>query len=61
MAVVIIPAAKEEVRRSGITSEKSSQGGGPGWIVRLNKNRTFIQETAVCLTIFFHNINVNYH
>ena len=56
---MIIPAAKEEVRRSSATSEKSLQGGGPGWIVGLNNNRTFIQETAVCLTIFFHNINVN--
>lgn len=38
VAVVIIAAAKEEVRRINMKSEKS---------LRLNKLRTFIQEAAV--------------
>ena len=42
MAVVIVTAAKEEVRRSSMKDEKPAEGGGWGWMVGLNKHRTFI-------------------
>lgn len=40
-------AAKEDVRRSSMKSEKSIQRGGRELTAGLNKHRTLIQETAV--------------
>lgn len=44
MDLVINTAAKEEVRRRSIKSEKSVEGGGRGCTVGLNKHRTFIVQ-----------------
>ena len=46
-AVVVITAAKEEVRRCSIWDVQSVEKGGLGWRIRLSSHRTLIQETVV--------------
>ena len=49
MAVVTITTEKEEVRRRSKRTRKSTEVGGPRWIVRLNEQDFYTGDSCSCL------------